>query len=92
VLLVVKVSLWAIDSQNNCLLLSNVDFGTHSHSRHLWNGGVIIMSQAKKYLSIDATNYWGYIIFAHLCAMISDFEHICTVKVSVCTTMGSKVQ
>jgi hypothetical protein len=37
----------------------------------------MMMSQAKKYLWIDTTNYWGYIIFARMCAMISDFEHSC---------------
>jgi hypothetical protein len=29
-----KAKLLAINGQNNCRLLSNVDFGTHPHSRH----------------------------------------------------------
>jgi hypothetical protein len=61
------VPLSAIHSQNNCRLLSNVgDFGTHPRLRHLGNGGVMMMSQGKKYLWIDIPQTAGAASFLRI--------------------------
>jgi hypothetical protein len=40
-------------------------------------GGVLMMSQAQKYLWIIVAKYWGYVIFAHWCSMFSENDHSC---------------
>ena len=50
------------------------DFGTHPSSHYDGNGGFMMMSQAPKYLWIDVSDYWGYVIFSHVYNIFSDYE------------------
>ena len=72
-LLVAKVPVFDIESNNNDGLLSNVDFWYSFRIAPWWECGSHDDFIGPKYLWLDATNYWGIIIFAQFYNMFSDY-------------------